>query len=96
MIIFLTATVTLLTCALAALWLHVWRPDTRRARVRQRAIVQTRNGTSWSGVVWEHDRSGLVLRDAQAHDADPSGGHVALDGEVWIPAEQVDFLQYPG
>lgn len=57
----------------------------------KRVIINTRSDRAFRGVLWRKARGYLVLREAELLK---SKGEVApLDGEVVIPAENVDFMQ---
>lgn len=57
----------------------------------RRVIVNTKTDRAFRGVLWRKARGYLVLREAELLK---SKGEVApLDGEVVIPAENVDFMQ---
>lgn len=62
-----------------------------RYPVLKRMIVNTRTGKAFRGVLWERRRDYLVLRDAEMLPG--RGETVAIDGEVIIPASNVDFIQ---
>ena len=57
----------------------------------RRVIVNTRSDRAFRGVLWRKTRGYLVLRDAELLKA--KGEVAPLDGEVVIPAENVDFMQ---
>jgi small nuclear ribonucleoprotein (snRNP)-like protein len=54
-------------------------------------IVNTRTGKAFRGVLWRKRRGYLVLRNVEL--LQPQGVRVALDGEVVVAAENVDFVQ---
>lgn len=57
-------------------------------------IVNTKTDRAFRGVLWRKRRGYLVLRNAELlkakHETTP------MDGEVVIPAENVDFVQVVG
>ena len=57
----------------------------------QRVVVNTKGGSAFRGLLWERNGPYLVLREAEmlASRAAPT----ALDGEVAIPAGNIDFIQ---
>jgi len=57
----------------------------------RRVIVNTKTDRAFRGVLWRRRGGLLVLRNAEL--LKPGGETVAMDGEVVIPAENVDFLQ---
>ena len=54
-------------------------------------IVNTRTDKAFRGVLWQRRRGYLVLRNAALLPV--RGEAVAMDGEVLIAAENVDFIQ---
>ena len=54
-------------------------------------IVTTRTGRTFRGVLWRRERGLLVLRNAELMRQ--GGEPTPVDGEVVIPAENVDFIQ---
>lgn len=57
-------------------------------------IVNTRTDRAFRGVLWERKGAFLVLRNAELLKG--RGETAQLDGEVVIPAENVDFIQVVG
>ena len=53
-------------------------------------IVNTKTKLAFRGVLWDRQRGFLVLRNASLLE---KGAAKPLDGEVVIPADNVDFLQ---
>ena len=60
----------------------------------RRVIVNTKTDRAFRGVLWRKRRGYLVLRNAEMLRA--KGETVPMDGEVVIPAENVDFIQVVG
>lgn len=57
----------------------------------RRVIVNTKTDRAFRGVLWRKRRGYLVLREAEMLKR---GAETAkVDGEVVIPAENVDFIQ---
>jgi len=54
-------------------------------------VVNTKSGRAFRGVLWRRRGGLLVLRNAEL--LKPGGETVAMDGEVVIAAENVDFMQ---
>ncbi|HRU06816.1 MAG TPA: hypothetical protein P5137_13690 [Candidatus Brocadiia bacterium] len=54
-------------------------------------VVNTKTGHAFRGVLWRRRRGYLVLRNAEM--LRPGGEAVAMDGELVIERENVDFLQ---
>ena len=63
----------------------------KRYPVLRTVLVNTKTGNTFSGILWRKRRGYLVLRNARMlrRDKDP----MLMDGEVVIPADNVDFLQ---
>jgi len=57
-------------------------------------IVNTKTDRAFRGVLWQKRRGYLVLRNAEMLRG--KGETVPMDGEVVIPAENVDFIQVVG
>lgn len=57
---------------------------------RQTVIANTKTKLAFRGVVWQQDHYCLVLRNASLIER---GSAKPVDGEVVIPADNVDFLQ---
>lgn len=92
MIVILLACVSILLagCVVVA-WR--WRPETvARSLVRRRCLLTMKDGESFSGVLWQVDRSMLVLRDAASHRP---GGEVPVDGLVVVFRADVAYVQMP-
>ena len=62
-----------------------------RYPVLRQVIVNTRTEKAFSGVLWARRGDYLVLRNARLLQA--GGSSTAIDGEVVIDANNVDFLQ---
>ena len=62
-----------------------------RYPVLQRVIVNTKTDRTFRGVLWRRRGGYLVLRNAELLKG--RGEIVPVDGEVVIPAENVDFMQ---
>lgn len=60
----------------------------------RRVIVNTKTDRAFRGVLWQKRRGYLVLRNAEMLRG--KGETVPMDGEVVIPAENVDFIQVVG
>jgi len=54
-------------------------------------IVNTKSDRTFRGVLWRRRRGYLVLRNAELLQG--RGDPVPVDGEVVVPAENVDFIQ---
>ena len=62
-----------------------------RYPVLRTVLMNTKSGNTFRGVLFMQRRRYLVLKQAQMlrRDKEP----MAVDGEVIVPAENVDFLQ---
>ena len=56
--------------------------------------MNTKTDRAFRGVLWQKRRGYLVLRNAEMLRG--KGETVPMDGEVVIPAENVDFIQVVG
>jgi len=65
-----------------------------RYPVLRRVIVNTKTDRAFRGVLWRKRRGYLVLRSAEMLRG--KGETVAMDGEVIVPADNVDFIQVVG
>jgi hypothetical protein len=63
-----------------------------RRRSRRVVVVTCKTGESFRGVLGDHDRRCLVLRQASVLSGDTP---VPADGEIVILAADVGFLQFP-
>ncbi len=62
----------------------------RYPQLRQ-VIVTTKSAKSFRGVLWQKRRGYLVLKQAELLRG--KGETTAIDGELVIPGENVDFIQ---
>jgi hypothetical protein len=60
----------------------------------RRVIVNTKTDRAFRGMLWRKRRGYLVLRNAEMLRG--KGETVPVDGEVVVPAENVDFIQVVG
>jgi len=65
-----------------------------RYPVLKRVLVNTKTDKAFRGVLWKRRRGYLVLRNAELLKG--RGETVAMDGEVIVPADNVDFVQVVG
>lgn len=65
-----------------------------KTRLHHRVIVTLKDGASFGGVLWETDREGVILRDAQAI-VTPQTQPVGVDGELYLPWSNISFIQKP-
>ena len=66
----------------------------RRRLLRDRVLVTTADGEAFDGVLLEADDRHLVLVDAA--QVASSGDRIKVDGQLWLPAHNVVYLQKPG
>lgn len=66
-----------------------------RSRLREKVLVTTKDGASFSGVLYAADNKALVLRAAEALGAADDRSNVPLDGEVIVLLPDVAFIQRP-
>lgn len=64
----------------------------RRYPRLQTVIVNLKSGQCIKGVLWQLRREGMVLRQASMF-AGETQRPIGMDGEVWIPQENVAFYQ---
>lgn len=64
-----------------------------RRALRERFLITTADGATFEGLLREADARHLVLVDAAAVDA--QGGRTPVDGELWLPADKVSYMQRP-
>lgn len=63
-----------------------------RSRTKRRALVTTKSGAWFTGVLVEQDRRSLVLQEATTEAED---GAAVVDGEVLILTCDVAHIQFP-
>lgn len=63
-----------------------------RSRTKRRVLVTTKAGVWFSGVLFDHDRHSIVVREAQT---EAEGGTAIVDGEVLILTEDIAHIQFP-
>jgi len=61
---------------------------------RKTVVVNTKSKTVFRGVLWQRTRRHLVLKNVVL--LSPGGGAAPMDGEVLVPAENVEFIQVVG
>lgn len=67
--------------------------------VRQRAVVMLTTGAGVLGVLWDADATGLLVRPSAGDPVvmiDQSGAQAPADGEVFVPADKIEFVQVLG
>ena len=74
---------------------RVLRPFVIRTRLRSKVVVTLKSGAAFGGVLWEHDRTALVLRGAYAIGAADRGENLPVDGELILYAVDVEYIQKP-
>lgn len=83
------AVIAAVVCAVG--WWQADRLPAVNRRLRRQVIVTLKSGTTFAGVLYETDRSGLVLRNTEA--ISQSGNRTSVDGEVLVLTGDVDFVQ---
>lgn len=58
-------------------------------------MVTTKGGDTFDGVLYSHDKTALVLRQASAVGAGENKTNLPLDGEIIVLLADVDFIQRP-
>jgi hypothetical protein len=74
-------------------------PTVRDALVRQLAVVTLVDETGVRGLVWSSDATGLMLAPAAGQPVEqwsPGGEWTPADGQLFVPAAQIKFVQLPG
>jgi small nuclear ribonucleoprotein (snRNP)-like protein len=66
-----------------------------KSRLREKFLVTTKDGASFSGILYAADDKALVLRQAEALAAAEDKSNVPLDGEVIVLLSDVAFMQKP-
>lgn len=88
-IVAVVASIGAVVCAVG--WWQAGRMPAVHRRLRRQVIVTLKSGTTFAGVLYEADRSGLVLRNTEA--ISQSGNRTSVDGEVLVLTGDVDFVQ---
>lgn len=63
----------------------------RRTALRRRVLVNLDGGRAFNGVLWAQRGPLLVLRNAEL--LEPGREPVALDGDIVIERDRIDFVQ---
>lgn len=63
----------------------------RRTLVRRKVVVNLLSGRAFVGILYRQAGPLLVLRDTVMHD--PGAEPAAVDGEVVVERDQVEFIQ---
>ena len=61
-----------------------------RERLHRTVVVTLVDGGVLTGVLWDDDGNGIVLRDAQIHEGTAP---VAMDGEVLLQWPKIRYIQ---
>lgn len=69
-------------------WMDFWRPYPEL----KTAIINLKNGTSFRAVIWRRRGPFMVLKNTEMLRGE---GIRALDGEVIIPMNDIEFIQVP-
>lgn len=74
-------------------------PSVLAGLARQSVVVTLVDETGARGVLWQADGSGVVLAPAAAQPVEvwqPGGEWQPADGQLFVPAAQIKFVQVPG
>lgn len=66
-----------------------------RQRLRHRVIVNLKDNSAFSGVLYEADSEAVILREAAQLDAGPKREPVGVDGELLVLRADILFIQLP-
>lgn len=66
----------------------------QRTLVRRRAVVNLLSGRAFAGILWAQRGPLVVLRDVTMHE--PGAQPTAVDGEVVVERDQIEFIQITG
>ncbi len=66
----------------------------RRLIVRRRVLVNLRSGRAVTGTLWARRGRTLILKSAEL--LEPGAPPVAMDGDVILDRDQVEFVQAAG
>lgn len=70
-------------------FLDRWRPYPEMRRV----VVNLKSGTVFRGLVWRHAGGYVVIRQAEMLADRDNTAQRAVDGEVAVMRQDIDFLQ---
>jgi hypothetical protein len=66
-----------------------------RSRLRERFLVTTKDGASFSGLLYTEDHRAIVLHDSEAIGAGENKTNLPIDGEIIILLADVAYMQRP-
>lgn len=66
-----------------------------RSRLHDQVVVTVKDGTAFSGVMFDEDGKVIVLRNVEAIGVGDNKTNLPLDGEVLILLADVAFIQRP-
>lgn len=64
-----------------------------RQRLRRRVIVTLKDGSAFSGVLFEADSEAVIVRETEMLEVGPKREPVAVDGEVLVLRADIAYLQ---
>lgn len=68
------------------------RPDRLiRQYLRDRFVITTKSGETWSAILLDADQNTLILADVEA--VAPDGSATKADGQVFLPRADVAYMQ---
>jgi small nuclear ribonucleoprotein (snRNP)-like protein len=89
----------LLAAGAAAQWIgSYWRtpkPTTVDRLLRSKVVVTLKTGESFGGVLWEHDRTALVLRKTYGVGMAEKDTNLPVDGELLLYLVDIAYVQKP-
>lgn len=65
-----------------------------RTLMRKRVVVNLHSSRAFVGILWAQRGPLIVLRDVVMHE--PGAAPAAVDGEIVIERQQVEFIQVTG
>lgn len=64
-----------------------------RGQIKSRYLVTIDTGETFEGVLLDADSDHLVLADSDA--ISPNGDRLKVDGQLWLPRQNISYLQLP-
>ena len=66
-----------------------------RSRLHDQVLVTLKDGSAFSGVLFDEDGKAVVIRNAEAVGAGENKANLPVDGEVLVLLADVAFIQRP-
>ena len=95
LVVLVAVLLAVVVCCAGAVVFRVSRPEAVASRLRHRVVVTLKSGAAFDGVLFEAGRSAWVLRNAHALGVAEDGGNVAVDGEVIVLTNDIQYAQRP-